>query len=1471
MKKYVLFCAVIFALCRTFAQSNAPVKLALISETDEAMPAADLLTAKLSGDDKIQLLERDQIEKVYQEQSLSAANKDYLKLGRILGADGLLLLNITRTPQTTKLTTRLIAVKPGVILADENFDWPLRGTDQWTEAAATYLDSFLPKLAVLPKDAIPISVVNLRSAISSADAAETEQQLKLLVIQRLSQEPQLFVLERQKMQLLGDEKELKADDSAFWDGSYLLEGTVDQNGYSPDTVTINARLTPPRNSVPILMEASGSRTNLTEVINQLAAKINEALKINSTIPAWTAADEAARYLEEAKWALRWGATAEAQAAADSAWALGRQDLDCAQARVKAYISIVGIHTENPEVGTIYIDSKESASEVNKDIQRVSATHLAAAFEQKTHQINYLAISSPPDPEGIDRAIRALDLYYEFSQNSPDGQSKILSKGPGWDDWHNSDWYNLGIDDLVAASKVLQNFNLAPQSQVPVKDKLMELRALTRSVAGLMANSPTVHDSYFVGDRIATYDELAYTIGGENYNHDSNIFGCEVTWGCFWQETPEDCVTLYRELMDSPVFCYIHEKFWDRQAALSRVIGWSDEDRKRAPEVWGKFVQELDGSTNVLLRMEGQAQAVINAKNDGQLESAFTTLMDNSDSNRDELVANNVDLFYLDWRIRDLLFPREGYTVTPTMDRLEDEWRTNYSPKLDGMENEYRDKTIPARKTVSEFEQQKQYLADLTPYNFQSFLKIFSSCNYTKTQAAELLPLIAPYESNLVARATSQREKFKARSDAEWIRLYLGGKVEQVLNPRASPAKQIQAPLSAIAAVATMPPPSPMNSPDTATNIVAVNKFLAIPLDGLPGDQISNVKITAHHWQEGKLLLDFQYDGFVYSFDEKGNWQQTRDVTFPAIAILDPATETWKVIGLPELDNQSENYFYHRSALCSGSLFNCEDKQIRKYDPQSQQWQVLKISDGNNYELFAVNGHLYAANENIIFEIIDGGNGTLIIASTRRQPPVSALDTQMLGKPILFEGPNHSLRVNVSNKIFTWTGTDWHEDFAAPPATFLPEIFPDGILFRQSETVNMPLSLSVLAINANAPEFRLWQRAPLPKGVHVSDFSRFSGMTAQPPRSLWQMPSKWFFSDLPAALCQSNLFLLADHFDAPGKNIANGDCDSTLLCFSPGLFLPQKLYLKFDAPGGAPPKTGINPISPPDFPTMPAVWMTAADDFLFFGWEKAKDYVQVGSAYPGGGYKPGVWLLPRSQVEPQIAAQKVNQLDQQAQAAAAANRAQKDLLAKYDLNHNGVIDPEEREAALDDPAFIESQLDVIDTNHNGLLDLEELAYFDANHDKILEPKEQAGIDIAQHLLAKRNLQKFDLDGDGFLSQQEFQLMEQAGFKMALDQSLEFGSADENHDGKIDLNELEAYMKQLTSRKLHPRGGMGNAHFMHQIQMGDGGPVADVRQLFKLEVEAYWRNPASITNRPAFNGRPPFGAFPSSGGWPPGATP
>ena len=56
----------------------------------------------------LQLLERAEIQRVYREQGLSKANTDYLKLGQILGADGLLLLQTTTEGTNQFLNVRSI-------------------------------------------------------------------------------------------------------------------------------------------------------------------------------------------------------------------------------------------------------------------------------------------------------------------------------------------------------------------------------------------------------------------------------------------------------------------------------------------------------------------------------------------------------------------------------------------------------------------------------------------------------------------------------------------------------------------------------------------------------------------------------------------------------------------------------------------------------------------------------------------------------------------------------------------------------------------------------------------------------------------------------------------------------------------------------------------------------------------------------------------------------------------------------------------------------------------------------------------------------------------------------------------------------------------------------------------------------------------------------------------------------------------
>jgi Ca2+-binding EF-hand superfamily protein len=329
-------------------------------------------------------------------------------------------------------------------------------------------------------------------------------------------------------------------------------------------------------------------------------------------------------------------------------------------------------------------------------------------------------------------------------------------------------------------------------------------------------------------------------------------------------------------------------------------------------------------------------------------------------------------------------------------------------------------------------------------------------------------------------------------------------------------------------------------------------------------------------------------------------------------------------------------------------------------------------------------------------------------------------------------------------------------------------------------------------------------------------------------------------NLPAALRQSDLYLLEDNFAAHAivngrheilqENIVVKDAyNAALLCFSHDFSLPQKLFLKFDAPDA-----------------KISTWMFPTTNLLFFG-----------------GNSMGVWIVPVSQLDAAIAVQKQIQITKRSQLAAAAEQARKNLLAKYDLNHNGIIDPDEKEAALDDPALIESELDVIDANHNGWLDAEELAYFDANGNKTLDPKEQAGIEIAQHLLAERLLKKFDANGDGLLDRSEFNdLWQSGGFRTNVPSARSFAIPfpDDNHDGKVDLGELETFLKQQTRTRLRSSGV--SPDYLNQFKV-DPNKSFDPRQMFKAVVESYWQNPGGVTNRTSFNRGPSVGGVVTNG--------
>jgi hypothetical protein len=65
-------------------------------------------------------------------------------------------------------------------------------------------------------------------------------------------------------------------------------------------------------------------------------RILNGLSQSGSAPEWKPEQEAERYFEEAKWAMRWKLYREAQVASEASWALGRMNKETARLRISAW-------------------------------------------------------------------------------------------------------------------------------------------------------------------------------------------------------------------------------------------------------------------------------------------------------------------------------------------------------------------------------------------------------------------------------------------------------------------------------------------------------------------------------------------------------------------------------------------------------------------------------------------------------------------------------------------------------------------------------------------------------------------------------------------------------------------------------------------------------------------------------------------------------------------------------------------------------------------------------------------------------------------------------------------------------------------------------------------------------------------------------------------------------------------------------
>lgn len=293
----------------------------------------DLLTAELTSIANVELVERQEIERVIQERDLGSGSTDVAhapRLGAGLNADALLLVTHRVIDQENVLEVRFVRVNPGIVLETRIF--PTAGDMNELGRA---ISAGIPGLVEqsLRKEATAVSLVSVRSAVLSGGGAELERLLKPLLTQRLARHPDFVLLERAAMESL--EREAQA---RFWTSRYLVRALIVPSQDGSGKFTLELSLETPDGKKSAKGQGAGT---LADPLSALDTAISAITPRGSVPPAAASQEaEAAYFAEEAQIALRLREPGIALAAAEAAWALGRRDTGALRNRIEARVDFL---------------------------------------------------------------------------------------------------------------------------------------------------------------------------------------------------------------------------------------------------------------------------------------------------------------------------------------------------------------------------------------------------------------------------------------------------------------------------------------------------------------------------------------------------------------------------------------------------------------------------------------------------------------------------------------------------------------------------------------------------------------------------------------------------------------------------------------------------------------------------------------------------------------------------------------------------------------------------------------------------------------------------------------------------------------------------------------------------------------------------------------------------------------------------
>ncbi len=223
------------------APAQTQVKCAVIAGRDAApdvLACVSLLEVRLSQDERIRLVERAELDRVLQEQQLSAAGlasrDSIIKAGQLLRAEAFVLLSVEdgQEPKAEQGKSRLVRVRVAETAHGLRL-WEGYETLEASqvEAAATQIAekvrTAVDKIAQINGPAIPVGIVDIHRVQLPEKYEPLARVLPGLLSARLGKERRIIMLERESLGTLLREKQLtEGPDEAFWNSAVLIDGYI---------------------------------------------------------------------------------------------------------------------------------------------------------------------------------------------------------------------------------------------------------------------------------------------------------------------------------------------------------------------------------------------------------------------------------------------------------------------------------------------------------------------------------------------------------------------------------------------------------------------------------------------------------------------------------------------------------------------------------------------------------------------------------------------------------------------------------------------------------------------------------------------------------------------------------------------------------------------------------------------------------------------------------------------------------------------------------------------------------------------------------------------------------------------------------------------------------------------------------------------------------------------------------------------